>query len=234
MKRTIAALVCASAACVGCVHPGTVERAYGGDVVEGRFVSPDAYAAFLRGALAEAEGRTEEAVAAYVQAAHDDPASPEPWARIAHVSCVSGIAPSAPAVGADAAARGEAAARRAIALDDAYAPAWVAAAECAGARGDASGQRAAADRAMLLDPRGDEATVLMAKGETGEASPAAREALVALTVTAHDPRVAWGALARWAQAHGDAALWTRALVELARVAPERRPAVASAAEELAG
>ncbi|HEY1695428.1 MAG TPA: hypothetical protein VGG39_24835 [Polyangiaceae bacterium] len=234
MKRAVTALVCAASACVACVHPGSVERAYGGDVVEGRFVSPAAYAAFLRGALAEAEGHGDDAVDAYVQAAHDDPASPEPWARIAHVSCGSGGGAGAPAAAADAVARGEAAARRAVALDDTYAPAWVAVAECAAARGDASGERAAADRALRLDPRGDDATVLLARSETGEASPSEREALVALTVTAHDPRVAWGALARWAEAHGDVALWTRALVELARVAPDRRTFVASAAEQLAG
>jgi hypothetical protein len=57
---------------------------------------------------------------------------------------------------------------------------------------------------------------------------------VALTVTAVDRVAAWSALASWAEAHGDVALWTRALIVLARVAPERREAVAHSAEELAG
>jgi hypothetical protein len=57
---------------------------------------------------------------------------------------------------------------------------------------------------------------------------------VALTLTATDQPVAWDALATWAQANGDVALWARALIELARLAPARRDEIARAAEELAG
>jgi len=227
--------VCAALLAVGCLHPGSVQRAYEGDVVEGRFIEPDAYASYLRGAIAQAQGHAPDAIAAYMLAAHLDPASPEPWTRIAEVRCAAD-------------ARGEAAeaerdVSHALDLDPGYARAWVARARCAEARGDVATQRDAAARAVALDPAGDGANVLLARAAgasgaavAGEGAPVAsvREALVALTVTARDPAIAWSALAQWAEAHGDVALWSRALVELTRAAPERRDALAHAAEELAG
>jgi hypothetical protein len=222
--RGLGIVVACGGALVGCLHPGVVERAYEGDVIEGRYVSPEAYAAFLRGAIAAAEGHTADAVASYEEAARRDPASPEPWTRIAEVRCAAD-------------ARGQAdPAERAIAhalhLDPGYARAWAARAACAEGRGDAAAQRAAAERASALDPDGDGANAMLAASQPS--SGPARAALVALTVTAREPPVAWDALATWAQSHGDVALWTRALVELARVAPQRRQSVARSAEELAG
>ena len=84
MTRGVLALAATAFACGACVHPATVERAYGGDVVQGRYVPPEAYAAFLRGALAEASGKVDDAVSSYREAARDDPASPEQIGR-AHV-----------------------------------------------------------------------------------------------------------------------------------------------------
>jgi hypothetical protein len=205
-----------------------VERAYGGDVVQGRYVSPEAYAAFLRGAMAEASGRSEDAVAAYADAARRDPSSPEPWTRIAQVLCAprAGAPLEAPSV-----SRGVAAAEHATSLDPGYARAWVARAQCAGARGDEASQRAAAARAVQL---GDTASALRVRVSAGASGERDRNEVVALTLAARDPVSAWDALAAWSQAHGDVALWTRALVELVRLAPERRGDLAAAAEELAG
>jgi len=230
MTRTGRALGLALAllglACFGCAHPSVVERAYGGDLVEGRYVAPEAYAAFLRGAIAEADGRRVDALRAYREAAERDSASPEPWTRMAELRCSAG--------GAEVTG-GERSIEHALALDPRYAPAWTARAACAAARGDGRTARAAAARAVQLDPRGDGANVLLARsGEGGVASPGARALLVALTVTAADPVAAWNALALWAKAHGNVALWARALVELARLAPERRAAIARSAEDLAG
>jgi hypothetical protein len=223
MRAALAMVVLAAA---GCAHPGVVQRAYDGNVVDGRYVSPEAYAAFLRGAIAEAEKRPADAVAAYAEAARRDPDSPEPWTRIAEVRCAT----DARAYGGEA----EAALARALALDPGYARAWAARAACAEARGDAAGQRDAAARAAALDPVGDGANILLARAPQPARPVASRDALVALTVTAHDPAAAWAALAAWAEAHRDVALWTRALVEMARAAPEKREAVARAAEMLAG
>jgi tetratricopeptide (TPR) repeat protein len=228
MRRTtqaLAALLISTE--LGCVHPSVVERAYGGDVVAGHYVSPEAYAAFLRGAIAQAENHPEEALKAYTEAAERDPASPEPWTRMAEVWC-------SPAEGG--AAKADQALAHALALDAGYAPAWAVKAACAAARSDAVGEEAAAARAAQLDPQGDGANILLARaaGNAGPEAARSRALLVALTVTASDPVAAWSALASWAEAHGDVALWTRALVELARTAPERRSAIASASEELAG
>ncbi|HEY8039893.1 MAG TPA: hypothetical protein VIF15_08880, partial [Polyangiaceae bacterium] len=68
----------------------------------------------------------------------------------------------------------------------------------------------------------------------GDEGRADRQELVALTLAAPEPVVAWGALVAWAEAHGDVALWTRGLQELGRIAPERRGEIARAAEEMAG
>jgi len=211
---------------VGCVHPSVVERAYGGDVITGRYVSPEAYAAFLRGAIAEAEHHPEDALKAYEEAADRDPASPEPWTRMAEVWC---------SPGQSGAVSAERALAHAVELDPSYARAWAVRASCAAARGDAAGEGAAAARAAQLDPQGDGANILLARADdAGPAAARSRELLVALTVTAADPAAAWGALASWAEAHGDVALWSRALVALARVAPQQREAIARAAEALAG
>jgi len=220
----LAALVVSTG--LGCVHPSVVERAYGGDVIVGHYVSPEAYAAFLRGAIAEAEHHPEDALKAYAEAAERDPASPEPWTKMAEVWC---------SPGQGGVANAERALVHALELDASYARAWAVKAACASARGDAAGEREAAAHAAQLDPQGDGANVLLARGDdTGPAAAMSRERLVALTVTAANPVAAWSALSSWAETHGDVALWTRALVELARIAPERREAIARSSEALAG
>jgi len=223
-RGALAALLVATG--LGCVHPSVVERAYGGDVILGHYVSPEAYAAFLRGAIAEAEHHPADALKAYAEATERDPASPEPWTRMAAVWCSPGQGGAADA---------ERALAHALDLDASYARAWAVRAACAAARGDAVGEGEAAARAVRLDPQGDGANILLARADdTGPTAARSRELLVALTVTAADRVAAWSALGSWAEAHGDVALWTRALVELARVAPERREGIARAAEELAG
>jgi len=224
MRASSLGLVVAAASLAACVQPTHVERAYDGDVVEGRFVDPEAYAEFLRGALAEAGGRLGGALEAYKDAASLEPASPEVWTRIGDVRCQSDAR--------DAGA--EQALSRAISLQPAYAPAWAVRARCALARGDVASARAAAARAAELDPGADGANVLLARTAAGAAQASVRARLLALTATARDPVVAWDALAAWAAGCGDVPLWARALRELARIAPARRVTIARAAEQLAG
>jgi hypothetical protein len=71
----------------GCTHRVTVDREYDARVVEGRFIEPEAYAAFLRGAIAEASGDSKEALAAYARAERVDPGGPEIVQRIDAVRC---------------------------------------------------------------------------------------------------------------------------------------------------
>jgi Tfp pilus assembly protein PilF len=220
------ALACATAL-VGCVAGTGVQRVYDGDVVLGRFVSAEAYAAFLRGAIADADGHLEEAIQAYEEAAARQPASTEVWTRLGDLRCRQ--APRDP--------RAEGALSRALSLDDGYAPAWAARASCALARGDVEAARTAARRAADLDPTADGAHALLARTAgvgRGALDPAMRGRLLALTATARNAVVAWDALATWAEAAGDVPLWAQARRELASRAPSRRREIARAAETLAG
>ena len=70
-----------------CASTVPVERAYDGRVVEGRYIEPAAYAAYLQGAIAESAGDFKRALAAYTEAARVDPRSVETAQRIADVRC---------------------------------------------------------------------------------------------------------------------------------------------------
>jgi hypothetical protein len=213
-----------AATLLGCVAGSGVQRVYDGDVILGRFVSSEAYAAYLRGAIAEAEGHADEAQRAYEEAAERQPSSPEVWTRLGELRCR--IAPRDP--------RAEDALSRALALDGGYAPAWSARASCALSRGDVAVARAAASRATELDPAADGAHALLARTAHEGLDPAMRERLLSLTATARNALVAWDALAAWARAAGDVPLWAQALHELAGRAPSRRGEIAAASETLAG
>jgi len=206
-----------------CVRQPAVQRVYDGDLIVGAFVEPEAYASVLRGAIAEAGGHWTDALQAYEYAAARAPRSPEVWTRIGDVRCHAN--PRDP--GADEAIE------HALRLDPQYARAWATRARCAQARGDEAGVKVAAARAAEIDPTADGANVLLARAD-GRADVSTRERLVALTATAREPVVAWDALATWAEARGDVALWSRAFRELARRAPSQRDRVAAAAETLAG
>jgi tetratricopeptide (TPR) repeat protein len=201
-----------------------VERAYDGHVVEGRPIEPDAYAAFLSGAVAEAGQEGREALVWYERAARLDPRGPEIWTRIGAVRC--GLDPRDPHADEGFA--------RALAIDPGYAGAWAAEARCASVRNDARAVLDAARRAAELDPSADGANALLSRAGQTVHDASTRDALIALTATSRDRVVAWDALASWAASRGDVALWGRALETLVRVAPSRRDAVARAAEELAG
>jgi hypothetical protein len=207
----------------GCAVASEVTRGYGGDVVVGRYIEPEAYAEFLRGAIAEAEGHSSEALAAYGDALRIDPRGVEIWTRIAAVRCAASPRD----------ARADEAVSRALAIDPRFAPAWAAEAACAFSRGDEVAARTAARKATELDPFADGANVILAETKTRESQGATREALVALTVTARDPVLAWDALAAWAEAHGDVALRGLAFETLVKIAPSRRDEAARAAEQLA-
>lgn len=70
-----------------CASTVPVERAYDGRVVEGRYIEPAAYAAYLRGAIAESAGDSTRALAAYKEATLVDSRSVETAQRIADVRC---------------------------------------------------------------------------------------------------------------------------------------------------
>jgi hypothetical protein len=210
-----------------CTHPQTVERAYDGRVVWGRYVDADAYAAFLRGSIAEASGDPKAALDAYQEVARLDGSGPEVWTRIAALRCAIDRRD----------VRADEALTRALKLDAGYGPAWVAKVNCALLRGDEPGATAAMARAAQLDDgrQGADRAALLPSPVAGSTSRAqTRDMLMSLVLTAGDRAEAWEALAAWARTHGDVALWSRALESLVRRAPDKRGEVAKAAEELAG
>ncbi len=83
-------LVGAGLLCVACMQTeGGVTRMADGVRYEGRFISPEAYAAYLVGVEHEARAEYRAALASYLEARAEDPQSPELWARIGAVRCVA-------------------------------------------------------------------------------------------------------------------------------------------------
>jgi tetratricopeptide (TPR) repeat protein len=150
LKRA-AALLFAALGPPGCIFGGgTVTRVYGGHEVEGRFVSPEAYAHYADAFLREQSGDDAGARAGYRAVLDEDPSSPDAWVRLAAVQCRL--------------AEREAAARsfaRAEHIDSQFEPLWRERARCALAAGDAGHALELAERAVALDPD-DEAASLVA------------------------------------------------------------------------
>ncbi|MDB4994648.1 MAG: Tetratricopeptide 2 repeat protein [Myxococcaceae bacterium] len=225
--------ICVSAAIAGlvalgggCASAPTVTRVVDGRIVEGHFVEPDAYAAFLRGAISESHGDLRGALAAYEETAKLDEEDPEVWTRIAAVRCRLSAA--------DPGARWAAA--RALALDTEYAPAWEVRAQCElGRSEDRVSIERDALRAADADPTKVDYQVLLARvEEMRPRSEVARQRLVALTLAHEASPVAWSALASWSRSHGDALGAAQALARVARLAPTRRADVVREVIALAG
>jgi hypothetical protein len=194
-----------------------------GHVVVGKAIPPEGYAAFLRGALAEAAEQLPAALVAYTEAAAFDGDDPEVWSRLGEVRCKL----SATDPGADAAFA------RALAADAAYEPALEARARCRTLRGHASAARADEDRAASADPRAPRPQILLADRD-GAGAEASRARLIALTLQHGTDTAAWDALAAWGAAHRDPDILARALVEIARLAPTRKWELGGRAVALAG
>jgi tetratricopeptide (TPR) repeat protein len=123
-------------------------------MVRGRFITDDAYAAYLRGALLEAQGKRQAALSAYIEGARQDPDSPELLTRIGVLRCVgegAGEAKNAPGAAFD----------RAASVDPAYEEAWTERARCHLKRGELEDAEQAARVAVSLDPDRIEPAVLL-------------------------------------------------------------------------
>ena len=195
----------------GCAIDPKVPRVYEGKLVEGPFVPPEAYSAYLRGVLAEEAGDLKSALGAYEETIREDDEDPEPFTRIGDVRCR--IDPK------DRAADEQFA--QAAAIDAHYAPLLVARARCAAARGQDAQAIAwvdAVSRADRSEPSIEALWVSLSK------TPAARDRVIALTVAAGEHVVAWDALIAWARTHNDAPLLAGRPVRAreARAAPRAR------------
>jgi len=142
-------------------------RAAGGEVKLGRFISPVAYQAYARGAVAEAEGRLGEAEVEYERAADSDLDGPEPAVALGRVLCQEKRVEEA-----------RAAFDRADAADSDSSLLARERARCALANGEVPEALEQSALAMRLDPADDETLVLRADALARANQP--REAVLLL------------------------------------------------------
>lgn len=199
-------------------------RVYDGTIVAGRFIGPDGYANFLRGALAEASGDLGTALGFYERAADDDGDDPMIWARIGELRCRRQPGDRA---ADDAFAR----ARKS---DDGYAGALGAEARCEALRGHRDRAETLTREASAADPRNVDLVAQWVALESQTSSGEGRARAVALTREHGEREAAWDALAQWARAHRDAPLFAEALRGLLAAAPGRSPDVERGAIALLG
>jgi tetratricopeptide (TPR) repeat protein len=207
---TFAVLLVGAGGTIGCGTTDGVVRVVDDRPIVGPFVPSEAYAAYLRAAIAESSGDLAGAVEGYSIAVALGPSDPEPWTRLGDARCARD---SHDAKADDAIAH-------ALAIDASYAPAWEARARCAEKRGDARGAMASANRAMQEDPSATSPLATLAEADRAP-SPELRARLVAMTLASGTDAAAWRALATWARGHGDAPLQARALGHVAALEPAR-------------
>lgn len=147
-----------------CYGQGSVVRMAGGRETEGPFISPEAYAAYLEGTLAEAGGDRAAAKKAYERAIDEDPDNAAAWGRLGAVQCL---------ISARAADK---ALEKAVSVDSRSFEAWLARAECDLARSDFARAAGAARRAVELSPESVEANGMLATAleRSGKAAEARR------------------------------------------------------------
>ncbi len=135
---------------LGCSSLRTTERVFSGQKVEGHYIEPDAYAAYVEGAYREARGEWAQAEQAYRRALRSDGQSPQIWTRLGALAC------------RDSLPRAQEHFERALALED-FAPAWVERARCLAARRRPREALQAALRGVRLDPRGAGSNLLLVR-----------------------------------------------------------------------
>ena len=197
-------LVCAVTAGACMPAPGVV-RVVDGEATEGPYISDQAYGAYVRGALLEANRDYAQAAAAYRQALNLDPDSPMLWVRLAAVTCQL----DQPA---------DAELDMAQQLDPEFAPLWHESARCAIRKGQWTQARSMAEQALRLDPEDEATTLLLASIEDTLERPGQSQRLLLAQVT-RLPRSTrtWRALQKHARRAGDRAIEALARDELARL-----------------
>jgi tetratricopeptide (TPR) repeat protein len=135
---------------LGCRAAPEVTRIASGRDASGGWISPDAYAAYLEGTIAEARGDEAGAARAYERTITEDPDAAEAWARLGALRCLR-----ARTLADRAFARA-----RSLAAD--LEDAWLAEAECELKRGNAARAVESAERALALGPNDPEASYALA------------------------------------------------------------------------
>lgn len=194
-----------------CTRASSVARMADGVVHEGRFIAPEAYAAYARGAWLEHRGNLAGALAEYESALDADPDAPEVLARIASASCRLAKAPHD-----RHAKRAERALEDAIDSDATSSVAFAAKARCHGRFGRHAEALQAALAAARADPESIPLQLLVV--DTAEAAgntELARDWLDAITTRTPESRLAWLRMRLFAKRHADAGRALRAAHALA-------------------
>lgn len=206
------ALVLVFAAMLAGCGGSSVVRLVDGRPEVGRFIGPEAYALYGRGASAEAQGDVTGALRAYQAAADADPESPEIWTRLGALRCREALSVALPELA------------RAEAADPSFGPLHRERARCLLAHGRVTEALAASRRAVALDPEDLEASLVYASAlERAGRSEEARLALRALTVSHPGAVGPWRALAGAARRAGDVGLTREAAERADRLSPSREP-----------
>ena len=164
----------------GCAEGASgVTRMADGVRYEGRFVNPEAYAAYLLGVEREAHADYPAALNAYQEAHAEDPDSPEIWARIGAVHCFS----NAPARGI---AASRAAFERGLHNDPRYYGNYLERARCAERARDLRAALADASTAVTLRPTDEPANLLVARLLSALGRPAEARAWLEALQAFHD------------------------------------------------
>jgi tetratricopeptide (TPR) repeat protein len=154
IRLSLALCLALSVSCT--MRSAGVTRMADGVRYEGRFVSPEAYAAYLLGVEREARNEFDEALAAYLEAHAEDPDSAEIWARIGAVRCFSNAAPAGPAAARASFARG-------LLTNPAYYGNYFERARCAERAGDFRSALTDATAAVARNPDDEPANLLVAR-----------------------------------------------------------------------
>lgn len=195
MKRLAVVVLGVLTTAVGCAGNVQVVRVMDGDEIVGRFVDEQAYEAYLQGEILEQEGNLQGAEQAYQQAHEADPDGVAPLVRLGAVRCGrgSGLVQSA-----------QEAFRLAAEIDGAYGPLFIERARCELARGDVAGAERDARRALWLDARDEEASLILARAfEAGGHVPEAIQVLLGYAVWRPQAAGVWRALLACAERHHD-------------------------------
>lgn len=196
---------------VGCGALRTTDRVFNGQTVEGYYIAPEAYAAYVEGAYREARGEWAQAEQAYQRALRSDGQSPQIWTRLGVLAC------------RDSLPRAQEHFDRALALDP-FAPAWTELARCLAARRQPMEALAAALNGARLDPKGAHSNLLVVRLYRETAQPGlARDWLFAWLLLEPELETMAEPLNQEAHLLGDAALSSLAATILRRHAARGHP-----------
>lgn len=228
LKKTLVALLLGAPCWAGCMGDPRVVRVYDGKLVEGRYVTPDGYAAYLRAVIAEENGDLKGALSQLQMAVAEDDDDAEVWARVGEVRC------KAPPSDKTAQAEADNAFARALKADANYAGALAAKGRCLLLRGQHEEAAELAKRGLVADPGNVTLDALLVRADARRPNAQLRERAIALTVAHGERAAAWDALVAWSRARHDAELLARGLEGLLRAAPMRSAEVERGALDLLG